>query len=61
MLFILLQKVVPQHLLSRLVGWVAASETTWVKKAFIHWAIDRYHVDLTEAAEPNPDAFLPGP
>ena len=57
MLFILLQKVVPQHLLSRLVGWVAANETTWVKKAFIHWAIDRYHVDLTEAAEPNPDAY----
>lgn len=57
MSFILLQKIVPQHLLSRLVGWVAASEVSWIKRTFIHWAIQRYNVDMAEAAEPNPDAY----
>lgn len=56
-LFILLQKLVPQHLLSRLVGWVAASEIIWIKRTFIHWAIKRYQVDMADAAEPNPDAY----
>ncbi len=56
-LFILIQKLVPQHLLSRLVGWVAASETVWIKRTFINWAIQRYQVDMTDAAEPNPNAY----
>jgi phosphatidylserine decarboxylase len=56
-LFILFQKIAPQHLLSRLVGWVASSRIRWVKSAFIHWAMGRYQVDLTDALEGDPDAY----
>jgi len=55
--FIFLQKIVPQHLLSRLVGWVAGSRIIWVKRAFIHWAIGRYQVDMADALEGDPDAY----
>jgi len=56
-LFILLQKIAPQHLLSRLVGWVASSRIIWIKRAFIHWAISRYQVDMTDALEDDPDVY----
>lgn len=56
-MFILLQKIVPQHLLSRLVGLVAASEISLIKRWFIQFAISRYKVDLSEAADPDPDQY----
>ena len=56
-LFIFLQKILPQHLLSRLVGWVAESEITWIKRSFINWAIGRYKIDLSDALEPNPETY----
>ena len=56
-MFILLQKILPQHLLSRLVGFVANSQNPFVRRTFIHWAIGRYKIDLTDALEPNPDAY----
>lgn len=56
-MFVLLQKILPQHLLSRLVGWVAASEISFIKSAFIHWAIRRYGVDLSEAKNSNADSY----
>ncbi|HAI23694.1 MAG TPA: phosphatidylserine decarboxylase, partial [Alcanivorax sp.] len=45
-LFIALQHVVPQHLLSRLVGWVARSEIPWIKTTFINRFIQHFGVDL---------------
>ena len=56
-LFIALQHVVPQHLLSRLVGWVARSEISWIKTPFIHRFIKHFGVDLSEALIEDPDRF----
>lgn len=49
-LFIASQYLLPQHLLSRAVGRLAASETPWLKNAFIRWFAQRYNIDMTEAA-----------
>ncbi len=56
-LFILLQHLLPQHLLSRLVGCLAECRTPWVKNLFINWFRKRYQVDMSQALEPNPEAY----
>ncbi len=56
-LFILLQHLLPQHLLSRLVGRLASCRTPWVKNLFINWFRKRYQVDMSQALEPNPEAY----
>lgn len=56
-LFIRLQKLVPQHALSRLVGHIAASEIGFVKNTFITWFVKRYNVDMSLAIEENPTAY----
>ena len=57
LLFIVFQYVVPQHGLSRLVGWLADSELPWIKGPFIRWFKQRYNVDMNEAAEPDADNY----
>jgi len=52
-LFILFQYIVPQHMLSRLVGWLAASETLWIKDNFIKFFMDRFDISLDEAERKN--------
>ncbi len=54
-LFILLQKLVPQHLLSRVVGKLAASRL--FSRVFIRWFSARYEIDLSEAAESDLHAY----
>lgn len=54
-LFITLQKLVPQHLLSRIVGRVA--ESSRLKTPFISWFAKRYEVDMSEAQEQDPLAY----
>ena len=56
-LFILLQKLVPQQLLSRLIGWLAQTKTPWIAHPFIHWFARHYSVDMTEAAEADLSAY----
>lgn len=56
-LFILLQHLVPQHLLSRLVGWLADSEIGWVKDTFIRLFARHFDVDMSQAAEPDLAAY----
>lgn len=56
-LFIALQKLVPQHTLSRLAGTLARTRIGWIKSLFIKQFILRYGVDLTEAKVDNPDDF----
>jgi|TARA_B110000977_G_C10925855_1_gene435049 phosphatidylserine decarboxylase len=56
-LFIFFQHMVPQHLLSRLVGAIAESEWPWLKNTFITWFINRYQVDMSEAANSNPSSY----
>lgn len=48
------QYLLPQHLLSRLVGYLAHCQIVWVKNAFIQWFVRRYQVDMHLAAEPDP-------
>ena len=54
-LFVILQKLVPQHLLSRIVGRVAESGS--LKKPFIRWFVTRYSVDMSDAQEQDPLAY----
>ncbi|MDR2213090.1 MAG: archaetidylserine decarboxylase [Pseudomonadales bacterium] len=57
MWFILLQYLLPQHLLSRLVGRLAASTRPWLKNFFIRRFARRYRVDMREAQEPDLEAY----
>lgn len=52
-LFILFQYIVPQHLLSRLVGKLAECRTPWLKNALIKRFIAQYEVNMEEAADPD--------
>lgn len=52
-LFAALQRLLPQHTLSRLLGKIASSENAKLKNFLIRKAIDRYGIDLTEAASSN--------
>jgi phosphatidylserine decarboxylase len=54
LLFVIVQYLVPQHLLSRLVGQLANSDVPWIKNTFIDWFRRRYQVDMSEAADPEP-------
>jgi phosphatidylserine decarboxylase len=56
-LFILLQYIVPQQLLSRLVGRLANSQISLIKSSFINWFVARYKVDMSEAAQPDATAY----
>ncbi|WKE67512.1 archaetidylserine decarboxylase [Gallaecimonas kandeliae] len=49
--------MIPQHGLSRLVGWLAAARAGALTHAFIRVFIKRYKVEMSEAKEENPDAF----
>lgn len=50
-LFALMQYFIPQHLLSRLVGWFAQSEYPIIKDNFIKWFAKRYDVNMEEALD----------
>jgi len=56
-LFILFQHIVPQHLLSRLVGTIADSKTPWVKNLFIRWFAKKYQINMSEAREEIPSNY----
>lgn len=56
-LFILFQYIVPQHLLSRLVGAIADSQTPWVKNLFIRWFVKKYQINMLEAREEIPSNY----
>lgn len=56
-LFSQVQKILPQHLISRVVGWVAASRVSIIKSLFIKFAVGRYKIDLTDAAQPDIEAY----
>jgi phosphatidylserine decarboxylase len=55
--FIGLQYLLPQHFLSRLVGWVAESRIGFLRALLIRGFLRHYPVDLAEAARADPDAY----
>ncbi len=56
-LFIAFQYLVPQHLLSRLAGKIANCQSKWLKDPFTRWFVDRFDIDMSEAAEEDPCAY----
>ncbi|WP_039915218.1 archaetidylserine decarboxylase [Cellvibrio mixtus] len=56
-IFIGLQHLVPQHALSRAAGWLASTQTAFIKNTFITWFVKRYQVDMSLAIEENPVAY----
>ncbi|MBY0346150.1 MAG: archaetidylserine decarboxylase [Neisseriaceae bacterium] len=56
-LFVQLQAFLPKHLLSRLVGYFAASENPWIKNQFISRFHQRYQIDLSIAANPDLSSY----
>ena len=53
-LFIALQKLLPQHALSRLLGWVARSEQRFIAQPLIKAFMRAYGISLTEAQRKQP-------
>lgn len=53
----LIQYLLPQHMLSRLAGFIANCRITWFKNWLIDDFIRRYQVDMSEAQEPNPHHY----
>ncbi|MGB1648951.1 MAG: archaetidylserine decarboxylase [Cycloclasticus sp.] len=56
-LFILLQHILPQHGLSALMHKLARCKTPWVKNTMINFIVKRFGVNMSEAFEPNPEAY----
>lgn len=56
-LFILMQYLLPHHLLSRLAGCLANCAWAWVKNPFITWFVGHFKVDMSQALEENPTAY----
>lgn len=56
-LFILMQYLLPQHLISRLVGMLAASELAIVKNTLINLFIKRFKVNMAEAQRQHAKEF----
>jgi phosphatidylserine decarboxylase len=57
MLFVALQRLAPQHLISRAAGLLASTTNATVKNLFIRWFVERYEVDMSQAAEEDPTAY----
>lgn len=55
-LFVLLQHVLPQQGLTRFARFVANSRAAWTR-GIVPWFIDKYGVDMSEAAEPDPARY----
>lgn len=56
-LFAWAQYPLPHHALSRLVGLATRCRQSWVRRPLIGWFVNRYGVNLDEAAETDPDGY----
>jgi len=56
-LSLLLQKLIPHHLLSRTTGAIASSDWPWLKNLLIKLFIRHFNVDMSEAAESDSTAY----
>ncbi len=57
-LFCSLQKIVPQHQLSRLLANIAEAKTPWFKNTLIRQFIRTYDIDLSIAQREQPEQYL---
>lgn len=56
-LFVLLQHVLPQHVISRIVHWGTRVRTVWFKNALIRLFIRGFRVDMSDAVRAEPEAY----
>lgn len=56
-LFIWLQYLLPQHLLSRTVGFLANQQIVWMKNLAIRTVIKHYKVDMSDAERQHAEEF----
>lgn len=56
-LFIYLQYLIPQHLLSRAAGCLANTRIKWIKDPFTRWFAKQFNIDMSEAIETDPCAY----
>jgi phosphatidylserine decarboxylase len=56
-LLVALQYLLPQHLLTSAVHWLARREVGWVKNALIENFVVNYRPDMSEAEQPDPRQY----
>ena len=57
-LFVFLQHIVPQHLLSRVTGWLAELRyPIWLKDWVIKRFVDHFDVNMADAVASEPSAY----
>ena len=56
-LFIALQRLAPQHLISRSAGLLANSTIPLIKNTLINWFVDKYDIDMSQAQQEDPLAY----
>ena len=49
--------MLPHHLLSRIVQWSTRCRHLTLHKSITRWFIHHYNVDMSEALQPNLDAY----
>lgn len=54
---VVLLYLLPHHLLSRIVQWSARCRRLPLRKPITRWFIRRYKVDMSEALQPDPEAY----
>lgn len=55
--FAALQYILPKRALSRLIYWVARSETRWIRNTFLRIFLSGYRLNMAEAVQPDPFAY----
>ena len=50
-LFVLLQYILPQHPISRLIHWLTRLRVQWLKNMMGRWFIGHFQVNMSEAVE----------
>ncbi len=53
----LVQYLLPQRFLSHIAWRLATSQAPWIKRRFIRTVLANFDVDMSEAADPNPDNY----
>ena len=56
-LFVALQYLLPQHLLSHLVGALARSRLALIRRPLLAFFLRTYRPDMSDAANPDPDSY----
>ena len=55
--FVALQYLLPQHLLSRLIGVIARARSGWIRRPLIAGFVRGYRPELGDAVQPDPQAY----